>query len=147
MSTARTAWDFLQNAGQNGDGMVPRGIFLQKHARNTCFSPQLSLSLPVRHGSNKQDRRRVSIREFDCTQAHQKVSTCVVECVFYGWQLLRTQHLKLHEHIRSRGPAAAFKQCFFVQWTFFGLELACGTTIAPSRMSETWRQNVDEGGE
>ena len=32
MSTARTAWDFRQNAGQNGGGMVPQSIFLQKHA-------------------------------------------------------------------------------------------------------------------
>ena len=99
--------------------MVPQGIFLQKHAINTCFPPQLSLSLPVRHGCNQQHRRRVSIREFDCTQAHLKVSTCVVECVFYGWQLLGTQHLTLHEHIRSRGAAAALKQCFFVQWDLF----------------------------
>ena len=27
MSTARTAWDFRQNAGQNGGGTVPQGIF------------------------------------------------------------------------------------------------------------------------
>ena len=79
MSTARKAWDFRQNAGQNGGGTVPQGIFLQKHATKTCFPPQLSLSLPVRHGCNQQHRRRVSIREFDCTQAHLMVSTCVVE--------------------------------------------------------------------
>ena len=35
------------------------------------------------------------------------------------WQLLGTQHLTLHEHIRSRGTAAAFEQCFFVQWDLF----------------------------
>ena len=145
MSTARTAWDFRQNAGRNGGGMVPQGIFLQKHATNTCFPQQLSLSLPVRHGCNQSCHGTAS--HVMAATSHLKVSKCVVECVFYGWQLLRTQHLTLHEHIRSRGPAAAFKQCFFVQWTFFGLELACGTTIAPSRMSETWRQNVDEGGE
>ncbi len=79
--------------------------------------------------------------------SHLKVSKCVVECVFYGWQLLGTQYLTHHEHIRSRGRAAAFKQCFFVQWDLFGLDIACGTTVAPSRMSETWRQNVENGGE
>ena len=120
MSTARTAWDFRQNAGQNGGGTVPQGIFYKNTQRIPVFQPQLSLSLPVRHGCNQQHRRRVSIGEFDCTQAHLKVSTCIVECVFYGWQLLGTQHLTLHEHIRSRGTATAFKQCFFVQWDLFG---------------------------
>ena len=37
MSTARTAWDFRQNAGQNGGGTVPQGIFYKNTQQIPVF--------------------------------------------------------------------------------------------------------------